>query len=107
MILQFIAVLEKTFKLNRLLHGCFMDSYCIETSEIKSILLSQNKQSLSADRYSDRFKSRRVDCKTFCTDRKCHRMLVFKTRQNRGSVTRGTRTLNFRSHLLESPLLFV
>ena len=50
-------------------------SYCIETSERKSIPLSQNKY-----RYSDRFKSRRVDRKTLCTDRKCHRKLVFKTR---------------------------
>ena len=28
-----------------------------------------------------------VDFKTLCTDLKCHRKLVFKTRQNRGSVT--------------------
>ena len=53
----------------------------------------------TSNRISDRFnKSRRVDCKTICTDRKCHGKLVFKTRQNRGSVTRGTRTLNFRKN---------
>ena len=43
---------------------------------------------------------RRVDCKTFCTDRKCHRKLVFKTRQNRRSVTRGTR--QYRRYFLFS-----
>ena len=52
-------------------------------------------------------KSRRVDCTTFCTDRKCHRKLVFKTRQNRGPLLEARAHRYFLFNISTEAMLLV
>ena len=56
--------------------------HCSTTAEY--FQAKENRFPALSQSNSDIFKSRGVDFKILCTDGKCHRKLVFKTRQNRG-----------------------